>query len=70
MHRGYYHVLPYFRNHTIIYSIPVETNINLAYTYGSEFSNVRNVNLQVDATNVNNVFIQQDDMYVYNSVYS
>ena len=70
MHRGYYHVLPYYRNHTIIYSIPVETNINLAYTYGSEFSKVRNVNLQVDATNVNNVFIQQDDMYVYNSVYS
>lgn len=70
MHRGYYHVLPYFRNHTIVYSIPVETNINLAYTYGSEFSKVRNVNLQVDATNVNNVFVQQDDMYVYNSVYS
>lgn len=70
MHRGYYHRLKYFRNHTIVYSIPVETNINLAYTYGSEFSKVRNVNLQVDATNVNNVFIQQDDMYVYNSVYS
>ena len=70
MHRGYYHRLKYYRNHTVVYSIPVETNINLAYTYGSEFSKVKNVNLQVDATNVNNVFIQQDDMYVYNSVYS
>lgn len=70
MHRGYYHRLKYYRNHTIVYSIPVETNINLAYTYGSEFSKVKNVNLQVDATNVNNVFVQQDDMYVYNSVYS
>lgn len=70
MHRGYYYRLKYFRNHTIVYSIPVETNINLAYTYGSEFSKVRNVNLQVDATNVNNIFVQQDDMYVYNSVYS
>lgn len=70
MHRGYFYDLKYYRNHTIVYSIPVETNINLAYTYGSEFSKVKNVNLQVDATNVNNVFVQQDDMYVYNSVYS
>lgn len=59
--------------HAIIYSIPVETNINLAYTSGEEFS--RNyykdgiTNLQITAGSVYNAFSQKDQMYQYNTVY-
>lgn len=59
---------------TLIYAIPVETNINLAYTSGYEFS--RNYsdpgvsNLQENIANVNDQLVQQKPQYEYNSVYS
>ena len=59
---------------SIIYSIPLETNINLALTNGFEFS--RNyqtqhiASLQIEPSNVNGMLIQDDPLYDYNSVYS
>lgn len=61
-------------SHSIIYSIPVETNINLAYTSGNEFSrhykDVGITNLQIEPSAVYNAFVQKDPLYVYNSAYS
>lgn len=57
-----------------IYSIPVETNINLAYTYGNEFS--RNyqregiTNIQIEPSDVYGYYSQSDPLYNYNTVYS
>lgn len=73
-HKWYSPRIKYGRNGCTVYSIPVETNINLAYSYGYEFSKNSSkgdvTNIQVDAANVNNKFIQQKDLYVYNSAYS
>lgn len=59
---------------SIIYSIPVETNINLAYTSGNEFSKCYKdsgiTNLQIEPSRVYNVYTQKKPLYVYNSVYS
>jgi hypothetical protein len=38
MHKYYNNQVINSITHCIIYSIPVETSINLAYTYGNEFS--------------------------------
>lgn len=59
----------------IVYSIPVETSINLAYTHGYEFSKKALTdeyasNLQVEPGNVYNVFTQSDPLYAYNTAYS
>ena len=70
---------PYMSNHrdaAIVYSIPIETSINLAYSHGYEFSKYKNSSegnitlIQVNPSNVNNTFIQDTPLYAYNSVYS
>ena len=64
------------RTACIVYSIPVETSINLTYTYGYEFSKNKNnssgdiTNIQVEAGNVFNKFTQDRDLYLYNAAYS
>ena len=76
LHKWYHPSIEAGRNACILYAIPVETNINLAYTYGFEFSKQERryegdvSNLQVEATNVYNRLMQDKDLYVYNSVYS
>lgn len=76
LHKWYHPSIENGRNTCILYAIPVETNINLAYTYGFEFSKQERrydgdvSNLQVEATNVYNRLMQDKDLYVYNSVYS
>lgn len=73
-HKYYYSRIKYPTITSIIYAIPVETNINLAYTYGNEFS--RNVdqeyisNLQIEPSNVYNYYSQDKPLYNYNTVYS
>ena len=61
-------------SHMIAYSIPLETNLNLAYTSGNEFSrhykDVGITNLQVEPAAVYNAYSQKDPLYVYNSAYS
>lgn len=61
-------------NTTVIYSIPVETNINLQLTQGYEFSknldNTYSPNLQIEAGSVNNLLTQNENQYVYNTAYS
>ena len=58
----------------VVYAIPVETNINLAYTYGHELS--RNLGdwkttlSQIQPANVMNKYTQTAPMYQYNSAYS
>lgn len=65
----------------INYSIPVETNINLALTYGdepsrtlwSEEDNVDTSNssyVQIEPANVANRYVQKNPEYAYNTVYS
>lgn len=65
----------YFRTSCNIYAIPLETSVNLAYTSGFEFSKNYNSGsaityIQNDAGNVNNIFIQDKPLYLYNSAYS
>lgn len=75
-HKCYFAQAPNLRTACIIYALPIETNINLAYTYGYEFSKNRAnsngdiTNIQVEADNVNNKFTQYKDLYLYNGVYS
>lgn len=59
----------------VAYAIPLETSINLAYTYGYELS--RNIDLggnitqaQIEPANVMNQIVQTDPMYSYNTAYS
>lgn len=58
----------------IIYSIPVETNMNLYYTLGDEWSRIHTTkgatNLQLKASKVYDQFVQQKDEYAYNTAYS
>lgn len=74
LHKCYFSDLKSPTTTSIIYSIPVETSINLAYTYGSEFSRClsRNgvTNLQIEPSNVNNYYVQDKPLYIYNTVYS
>lgn len=74
MHKFYDAHVAYPVTQSVIYAIPVETNINLAYTNGYEIS--RNLdqkgitNLQIEPSNVYNVFVQTEPAYVYNTAYS
>ena len=57
----------------VAYAIPVETNINLAYTHGHELS--RNLDVkaslsQIQPANIMNKYVQTNPMYEYNSAYS
>lgn len=76
LHKWYHSKVYYPRNACIVYSIPVETNINLVYDYGYNFSKNINsasgdvTNIQVQASNVYNKFIQPENMYQYNAAYS
>lgn len=74
MHKTYNNYVNNTVTHSIIYSIPVETSINLTLTQGEEFSKNANVsgitNLQIEASNVNNKFTQDKPLYVYNTAYS
>lgn len=60
--------------HCVAYAIPIETNINLAYTSGYELS--RNyktqsaTNIQKLPSNVNGYLVQDKPAYVYNTAYS
>lgn len=75
-HKWYHPYMSNGRNALVVYSIPIETSINLAYTHGYELSKYKNAsegditNIQVNPSNVNNGFIQDKPLYAYNSVYS
>ena len=59
---------------SMIYSVPVETSINLSYTLGQEFSkgllDVRKSNSQLQVGNVYGRYVQDKPLYSYNSAYS
>lgn len=75
MHKYYHNKVRWPRNSCVVYAIPVETNINLAYTYGYEFS--KNFtsggaapNLQDKPSDVFGFFNQDTPLYAYNGAYS
>ena len=73
-HKYFYSRIKYPVTTCLVYSIPVETSINLAYTYGLELSrnvDVANVTcLQIEPSDVNGYLIQTDPLYNYNTAYS
>lgn len=74
MHKYYHPQIKRPRNACIVYAIPVETNINLAYTHGYEFSkrytkSGNATNLQDKPNDVNGFFIQDEPLYAYNGAY-
>ena len=74
MHKYYNNVQINAANNTVIYSIPVETSMNLCYSYGNEFSMHMNdngiENLQIKASNVYNLYTQKTPLYQYNTAYN
>lgn len=50
----------------IIYAVPTESVINLAYQNGADL----NQYVQIEPANVNGKYVQDKPLYVYNSVYS
>lgn len=71
-HKWYHPYLPSARNACIVYSIPMETNINIPYTCGYEFSkhigDTAISNIQDQPSNVNNIFIQDKPLYAYDTI--
>lgn len=74
MHKCYDATLKNTITASIIYAIPVETNINLNLEHGYTFSDNCEIggisNIQIEASNVNNTFSQNAPMYQYNTAYS
>lgn len=75
MHKYYDPIVNYTVTHCIAYAIPVETNINLALTSGTEWSriihdNSKVSNIQSEPTAVNDLYSQDKPLYAYNTVYS
>ena len=71
-HKWYHPYLPSCRNACVVYSIPMETNINIPYSCGYEFS--KHIgdnaisNVQDQPANVNNIFTQDKPLYAYDTV--
>ena len=74
MHKCYDSYLNNMFTFMIGYAIPVETNINLAYTSGNEFSRHINdngcTNLQIEPNSIYGKYVQTDPLYSYNGAYS
>lgn len=66
----------YWRTACRIFTIPLETSINLAYTSGFEFNrefdsaNGNVTYIQDKSSNINNIFVQDTPLYAYNTAYS
>ena len=69
-HKFAHPLTPYVKTSCCVYSIPVETNINLAYTNGTEFRKEQNSYIQELPADVNGQYTQDRSLYVYNAVYS
>lgn len=72
-HKTYHKDMPLTVTAGLFYSIPVETNINIAYTSGVELSRQGTneaSNLQEDPANMLNMWVQEKPEYEYNTVYS
>lgn len=72
-HKWWYAKVSFPSNTCNVFAIPVESNINLAYTYGNEISRNRTEyvgNVQIEPAQVNNYYAQNKPLYNYNTVYS
>lgn len=74
MHKCYSARLRHTITLSIVYAIPLETNINLCMTHGYELSKNYEepgiTNLQIEASNVDNKLLQDKPLYQYNTAYS
>lgn len=74
MHKCYSAKLRHTITLSVVYAIPLETNINIYMTHGYELSkNYKEqgvTNLQIEASNVDNKLLQSKPLYQYNTVYS
>lgn len=74
MHKAYQDFVKFPMTACAVYAIPLETNINLAYTSGYEFSkHVDNdgiTNIQLTPADVNGYFNQPEDLYASNPVHA
>lgn len=74
MHKYYDPVVKNSMTMNIMYSVPVETNINIEASNGFKFSdhmdNEYISNIQTEPANVNGLLTQDSPMYRYNSAYS
>ena len=72
-HKWWYSKISFPSNTCNVFAIPVESNINLAYTYGNEVSRNRTEyvgNVQIEPSSVYNYYAQTKPLYNYNTVYS
>lgn len=72
-HKTYHKNMVFTMTAGLFYSIPVETNINLAYTSGSELSREaknESSNLQEKPASMMDMWVQEDPEYEYNTAYS
>lgn len=72
-HKWWYSKISFPANSCNVFAIPVESNINIAYTYGNEVS--KNIseyvsNVQIEPSSVYNYYAQTKPLYNYNTVYS
>lgn len=71
-HKWYHPYLASCRNACVVYSIPMETNINIPYSCGYEFSkhigDAGISNIQDQPSNVNNIFVQDKPLYAYDTI--
>jgi hypothetical protein len=79
MHDWYHPTLNRHANMNVVYSIPLETTIDVDRDYGDRYSKLnsnsdtinRDLNfLQAEATNFREWFVQTKPMYQYNTAYS
>ena len=71
MHKWYHNSTKHPRNSCIIYSISVESSINVAFSSGYEFSKKGTpVNIQDQPSDVFELFSQSSPLYEYNGAYS
>jgi hypothetical protein len=55
---------------SIVYTVPVETSINISLTSGPKIIDETYKDVQLTATNFNNEYTQDKPLYTYNTVYS
>lgn len=69
-HKYYFAPNKYTKNACIVYAIPVESSINMAYTSGAEFRRTRSAETQETPADVYRKYTQTKSLYKYNPVYS
>lgn len=70
MYKWYSSQIKNFARPTVIYQVPVETEIDIVDDYGDRFSKVKSVFVQEEPCNYADVYVQTKPAYQYNMAYS